>query len=104
MGRVKKEQPLKLVSKIAGIRRVLKLSQEEMIALIAPGTADARSKRCAISDFELGRRSPSVIELFYYAKAVRDLTEYKDFNVEDLIDDERDLPWAATGAAENATK
>ncbi len=93
MGRVKKEPPSKLAAKLAAVRLFLNLTQEEMIKLVIPGVKNPRLKRWAISDFELGRRAPSLQEVFFYAKAVRDLTEYTNFNSDDLIDDTRDLPW-----------
>lgn len=93
MGRGTKQQPARLPPKLLAIRKYLKLNQEQMVRLVMPGAQDAAQKRAVFSDYEKGRRTPSLIEVLHYAEAVRELTEYADFNAEDLIDDRKELPW-----------
>ena len=74
-------QPRKLPAKLRSIRRGLDLSQEEMAKLV-------RHKRSPvypghISEFENGRREPSLLVLLRYARV-------SGLNVESLIDD--DIP------------
>lgn len=93
MGRAKKPQPEKLAQKLAEVRKYLRKSQEEMAQLIFHQKENSRRERHRVSEYETGRRAPSLLEVFCYAKAVRDLTDHKNFNSDDLIDDNRDLPW-----------
>lgn len=94
MGKAKKTQPARLPAKLLTIRKFLDFSQEEMVKFVVPDVEDAASARAAISDYEAGRRTPSILENLNYAVAVRLLTRHKNFNVEDLIDDRRNLPFA----------
>ena len=93
MGKGKKPQPSKLPAKLRLVRKFLEFSQEEMIKFVVPRVEDAAAARAAISDYESGRRAPSNLETLKYAKAVRFLSRYKQFNVEDLTDDARELPF-----------
>lgn len=93
MGKTKEEQPEKLPEKLLEIRQYFTLTQEEMVPYILPKAENVTAARAALSDFENGRRTPSIIKLYNYAVAVRLLTRYKNFNVEDLIRDDKDLPW-----------
>lgn len=93
MGKGRKPQPLLMPKKLFEIREFFNFSQEEMVRHIVPNVDNAAATRAAISDYEHGRRTPSPLELLQYAKAVRLLTRYKDFVVDDLIDDNRKLPW-----------
>ena len=93
MGKGKKPQPQKLPKKLADIRQFFNFSQEEMVKYIIPGVEDAAASRAAISDYEHGRRTPSILEILQYTKAVRLLSRYKEFSMEDLADDAKNLPW-----------
>lgn len=93
MGRGKTQQPARLPAKLLAVRKYLQLNQEQMVRLVMPDAEDTAIKRAVFSDYEKGRRSPSLLEVLQYAEAIRDLTEHADFNVEDLIDDRRELPW-----------
>ena len=93
MGKSKQKQPEKLPEKLLEIRQYFNFTQEEMIGYIMPDIENATAARAAISDFEKGRRTPTLIEAYNYAVAVRLLTLFKNFNVEDLINDKKGLPW-----------
>ena len=83
MGRNRRPQPLYLSSKLREIRMKLSLTQVEM--------ADSlNSKRSPvhpgnISEYELGKREPSLLTLLKYAKLAK-------VSMDVLIDDELDLP------------
>lgn len=94
MGKGKKAQPKFLSEKLRLVRRHLNFTQEQMVRYVVPETEDAASDRAAISDYESGRRAPSPLEVFHYAKTVCDLTDYKNFTSDDLIDDARPLPFS----------
>lgn len=96
MGKGKRAQPRLLPAKLGFVRHHLGFTQEEMVKWAVPATENAASDRAAISDYESGRRFPSPLEVFHYAKAVRDLTVHKDFSSDDLIDDTRELPFSLT--------
>ena len=79
MGESRRPQPRRLHSKLRGIRVHLKLSQDQMAQLVT-------SKRSPVypgnvSEFERGKREPSLLTLLQYAR-VSGLT------VETLIDDD----------------
>ena len=93
MGKTKEEQPEKLHEKLLEIRQYFTFTQEEMVPYILPKAENATAARAAISDFEKGRRTPSIIKLYNYAVAVRLLSRYKNFNMEDLVRDDKALPW-----------
>lgn len=93
MGKGKKTQPKFLSEKLRLVRRHLNFTQEQMVRYVVPKTKDAASERAALSDYESGRRAPSPLEVFHYAKTVCALTDYKNFTSDDLIDDARPLPF-----------
>lgn len=93
VGKGKTKQPKKIAFKLLSLRELLDLSQEEMVKHVQPGVEDARRARASLTEFEQGRRVPSILELLAYAKAVRELTPYKSFTAVDLMDDDRTLPW-----------
>lgn len=94
MGKSKEKQPEKLPEKLLEIRQFFNFTQEDMVPHIMPEEADnATAARAAISDYEKGRRTPSVLKLYNYAVAVRLFTQYKNFNMEDLVRDDKELPW-----------
>lgn len=93
VGKGKIKQPKKLAFKLLSLRELLDLSQEEMVKHVQPGVEDARRARASLTEFEQGRRAPSLLEILHYAKAVRELTPYKAFSAEDLMDDAKPLPW-----------
>lgn len=83
MGRSRCAQPEKLATKLASIRARLELSQEQMAkrlegpkTIVYPGH---------VSEYELGKRCPSVLIILQYARLAR-------VSVETLIDDGLELP------------
>jgi transcriptional regulator with XRE-family HTH domain len=82
MGRIPREQPARLAEKLIYIRKSMNLSQGEMVRRMGLEDKLAREE---ISKYERGLRIPSLLTLLKYARAAGLL-------VEDLIDDEVDLP------------
>lgn len=82
MGRVTRPQPKRLAEKLLEIRMRLELSQNEMIRRMGLGEELRREE---ISDFERGKRVPSLLVTLRYARAF-------DVSADVLIDDELDLP------------
>jgi transcriptional regulator with XRE-family HTH domain len=82
MGRAPREQPARLAEKLTYVRRVMNLSQDELVRRL--GLED-RLTREEISKYERGLRVPSLITLLGYARAA-------GLIVDDLIDDKVDLP------------
>lgn len=97
MGKYRKTQPTELAQKLLSIRRYFDFTQEQMIAYVMPDAAPTIA-RASLSDFESGRRVPSLLEILNYAKAVRFLTVHKDFNVEILLEDKLALPFRCSGS------
>jgi transcriptional regulator with XRE-family HTH domain len=83
MGKNRRAFPACLADKLLAIRLSLNLSQTEMLKEIRPELDD--SLRSSISKFELGVRSPSLLEALAYARLAK-------VSVEQLIDDRLDLP------------
>jgi transcriptional regulator with XRE-family HTH domain len=81
MGSVR-ERPERLAEKLLQIRAALGLSQSEMLNRIGLGETGYRHY---VSQFETGRREPSLLVLLRYARVA-------NVSVEALIDDELDLP------------
>lgn len=82
MGGAARERPKRLAEKLLQIRNALGLSQGEMLHRIGLG---ATGYRHYVSQFETGKREPSLLMLLEYARAA-------NVHVEVLIDDELDLP------------
>ena len=93
MGTNKKQQPERLPEKLLEIRKFLNLTQEAMFKKVNPGKNVSKTGRAIISEFESGRRTPSILELFHYAETIRLETEYENFSSDDISDDRRNLPW-----------
>ncbi len=81
MGRVKRPQPRRLAEKLLQIRTSLDLSQNEMIQRLGLTNELLREE---ISDFERGKRVPSLLVTLHYARAC-------GVSADVLIDDELDL-------------
>lgn len=82
MGRIPREQPSRLAEKLTYIRKAMNLSQDDMVRLL--GLED-RLAREEISKYERGLRTPSLLTLLRYARQA-------GLIVDELIDDELDLP------------
>ena len=74
-----REKPLLLASKLKTIRQRLGLSQTEMVERLRFHGHYGR-----ISEYELGRRQPSILTLLRYARAAR-------ITLEEIVDDELEL-------------
>jgi len=83
MGQARRPQPTRLALKLRQVRALLGLSQEQM----ADRLKDVKSppQPGHISEFESGKREPSLLVLVAYARASGVL-------VDELVDDELDLP------------
>ena len=93
MGVRPRQRPERLAEKLRAIRDALGLSQAQMVKhLDAEGTIGPGQ----ISEFESGKREPSLILLLRYARSAR-------VHVEDLIDDELDLPERLPGRVRHNT-
>ncbi len=83
MGKAKAEQPKKLADKLRRIREKLGLSQAGMADAIE--RHGVKTQRGSIGSFEIKTRVPSPLVLLAYARIA-------NVSVEQIIDDELDLP------------
>lgn len=79
-----REQPARLAEKLKQIREALGLSQSQMLRWIRAGMKDG-GHRNFISDYENGKRVPSLLEVLAYARAA-------GVSMDVLVDDELELP------------
>lgn len=82
MGRTPSERPIRLSEKLVQIRQSLGLSQDGIVRRLEVGN---KLTRADISKYERGLRVPPLLTLLKYARLV-------GLTVDDLIDDEIDLP------------
>lgn len=82
MGRTPREKPARLAAKLVQIRKTLNLSQDDMIRRLGLEHLLTREE---VSKYERGLRVPSLPTLLIYARTA-------GLIVDDLIDDESDLP------------
>lgn len=82
MGRTPREKPARLAEKLTHIRKGLNLSQDELIGRLG---VEHQLTREEISKYERGLRVPSLLTLLKYSRAA-------GLIVDDLLDDEKDLP------------
>lgn len=82
MGVRSRQKPERLAEKLLTIRNAFGLSQTEAVRRL---DAEEMIVASQISEFESGRRVPSLLVLLRYAWLAR-------VHLEDLIDDEIDLP------------
>ncbi|HEX8137567.1 MAG TPA: helix-turn-helix transcriptional regulator [Pyrinomonadaceae bacterium] len=82
MGKKPRPKPKRLAEKLLTIRNALGLSQSEMLKRLE---AEDQIDYTAISKYEVGRNEPSLMLLLQYARAA-------GVHMEDLVDDELDLP------------
>lgn len=82
MGTTPRVRPKRLAEKLRYIRASLDLTQEELLRKLDIEGLATQSK---VSEFESGKREPSLIMLLQYARAA-------GVCVDALIDDELDLP------------
>ena len=90
MGRKARVQPRDLPTKLKFIRDLLSMTQDEIyIEMIHPRKPDeeeCRIGRAAISDYENGRRAPSLLDALGYVKLVKRNSKF-ELTVDDLLDD-----------------
>ena len=82
MGTNPRVRPQRLAEKLRHIRMSLDLTQAELLRQLELEGLATQSK---ISEFESGRRDPSLLILLQYARAA-------GVHMEDLVDDNTDLP------------
>ena len=82
MGGAARERPARLAEKLLQIRNALGVSQGDMLYRIGLGESGYRHY---VSQFETGKREPSLLILLQYARVA-------NVYVEVLIDDDLDLP------------
>jgi transcriptional regulator with XRE-family HTH domain len=83
MGSKRRAQPRRLGEKLLQIRKALEMTQEQMAEKL--NLKESPVYPTHISEFERGRREPSLLVLLQYAKLAGISTDV-------LIDDERNLP------------
>jgi transcriptional regulator with XRE-family HTH domain len=82
MGRYHRQKPVRLAEKLLYVRKILGLSQNEMIRRLG---LEGEITQSRISGYELGTREPSLLTLLKYARIAGLSTDF-------FIDDELDLP------------
>jgi transcriptional regulator with XRE-family HTH domain len=93
MGKKPRRRPQRLCEKLSAIRNARGLSQSQMVKrLDVEGIVASQ-----ISEFETGKREPSLIVVLQYARAAHVSTDV-------LIDDELDLSDKPGSAKKRATK
>lgn len=83
MGQSRRPQPTRLALKLRLIRKLLGFSQEQMAERLKHVKSPPQPGH--ISEFERGKREPSLLVLVAYARV-------SGLLVDDLVDDEIDLP------------
>lgn len=88
MGTSRRPRPARLASKLRQIRTSLGLTQEQLGDLLT--TRKSAVYPGHVSEFETGKREPSLLTLLAYARAAR-------VPMEILVDDKLDLPTKLSG-------
>jgi transcriptional regulator with XRE-family HTH domain len=83
MGRSRRQSPSRLPSKLREIRLKLNLTQQEMAERLVEVKAGLQPGH--VSEYETGRRQPSLLLVFAYAKEAGVPMDF-------LVDDRQDLP------------
>jgi transcriptional regulator with XRE-family HTH domain len=83
MGQSRRPQPVRLSSKLRQVRKLLGLSQEQMAERLKEVKSPPQPGH--ISEFESGKREPSLLVLVRYARL-------SGLLVDVIVDDELDLP------------
>ena len=87
MGTNPRVRPKRLAEKLCYIRTSLNLTQAELLRRLAIDELATQSK---ISEFESGKRDPSLLILLQYSRLA-------GVHMEDLVDDKTDLPTKLPG-------
>jgi transcriptional regulator with XRE-family HTH domain len=80
MGRVRRNKPLRLSSKLLAIRKRLQMSQTEMARAL-----ELKVHYSAVSNFELGTREPDLLIVLRYARLA-------GITMEMIVDDQLEIP------------
>jgi transcriptional regulator with XRE-family HTH domain len=83
MGRNRRPQPSYLPSKLLEVREKLHLTQEQMAKNLSSSKAPVHPGN--ISEYETGKREPSLLTLLQYARLA-------GTSIDILVDDELELP------------
>jgi transcriptional regulator with XRE-family HTH domain len=82
MGTNPRVKPKRLAEKLRYIRAVLNLTQDELVRRL---DIEGLATQGKISEFESGKREPSLLILLQYSRLA-------GVHMEDLVDDDADLP------------
>jgi len=93
MGTNPRVRPRRLAEKLRYIRESLNLTQDELLRRLDIEGLATQSK---ISEFESGRRDPSLLILLQYSRLA-------GVHMEDLVDDKADLPDKLPGRVRRRT-
>ena len=85
MGRGRRTQPKRLKHKLKAIRSKMDVTQQEMVNLLIPHAPNEFIDTGYISQFESGKREPTLPVLLAYSKLT-------GLSINVLVDDELDLP------------
>ena len=85
MGQKRRPQPKKLKKKLREIRLRLKFTQDQLARELVKLGAEKVVHSGYVSDFETGKREPSLLALLAYARLAEVSTDL-------LIDDKEELP------------
>ena len=85
MGRGSRTQPKRLKDKLKAIRSQMGITQQEMVNLLRSHAPNEFVDSGYISQFENGKREPSLPVLLAYSKLTK-------LSINVLVDDELDLP------------
>jgi transcriptional regulator with XRE-family HTH domain len=99
MGRAPRKTPLRLAAKLRQIRELLGVSQNGII--IKLGYQDTGMTSGTISNYELGKREPSMLVIYAYAKLAN---IYVDVLLKDALDLPDLIPSEETSAGKKKRK
>jgi transcriptional regulator with XRE-family HTH domain len=94
MGTSARVRPKRLAEKLRHIRAALDLTQAELMRRLE---IEGLTTQSSISEFESGKREPSLLTLLQYARAA-------GVHMEDLVDDKADLPARLPGRVKHARR
>jgi transcriptional regulator with XRE-family HTH domain len=94
MGASARVRPKRLAEKLRHIRAAMDLTQAELMRRLE---IEGLTTQSSISEFESGKREPSLLTLLQYARAA-------GVHMEDLVDDEADLPARLPGRVRHARR
>ena|SRR5689334_21920384 len=96
MGRGIRTQPKRLKDKLKAIRSQMGITQQEMVNLLRSYAPNEFVDSGYVSQFENGKREPTLLVLLAYSKLTR-------LSINVLVDDELDLPKSNKSARKRVT-